>query len=251
MAYLPKVAESLMGLEDWSGYSVGDLYDALLEMTYSTLPDAVQVGDQDARRFWTSACKPNIDFLLYMYCDPLGAWPENRPVSECVERSRGMQLGRSSGHSLLVYYFNVYFYKYISMEISRLNKIATVNSDMTFEMAVKHFITTLVYEGIGEEYPGTYLGYDEMAFVPAGRKQAFAAVAEDICAAHRSGDEVLMFRSVFYLMTYFAGSSYRRVHDAVTTLLGIDMASFRGQFYENLPRIVRDKGSVNISGIEC
>ena len=250
MAYLTPVAMDLARSEDWSNHTVGELYDALLESTYSTLPDAIQGHMSGEMNVWKKACKPNIDFLLYIYCDPFGVWPAERSVESCVREHWNQRLIRSAKHSLFVYYFNVYFYKYISIEIDRLEKISDANPGLTFEMAVRHFITTLVYHGLGDQNPGSYLGYDRMDFIPAGRKQSFRSLEQDICRARKTGDKQLMFRSIFYLMTYFAGSEYRRVHDAVTTLLGIDMAGFRELFYKNLPDIIASEGAIKIGGIE-
>ena len=250
MAYLTPVAMNLVRSEDWSNYTVGELYDALLESTFSTLPDAVQGRMSEEMNAWKNACRPNIDFLLYIYCDPLGLWPAEKSVASCVQEYWNERLSKSAKRNLFVYYFNVYLYKYISIEIDRLENIAAANPSLTFEMAVRHFITTLVYHGIGEQNPGAYLGYDQMGFIPAGRKQNFSSVEQDICRAHRTADKVLLFKAIFYLMTYFAGSEYRRVHDAVTTLLGIDMASFRELFYKNLPGIIANEGAINVGRIE-
>lgn len=40
MAYLTRVAMDLARSEDWTNHTVGELYDALLESTYSMLTDA-------------------------------------------------------------------------------------------------------------------------------------------------------------------------------------------------------------------
>lgn len=250
MAYLNSVALDLARSEDWSNHTVGELYDALLESTYSTLPDAVQGRMTEEMDAWQSACKPNIDFLLYIYCDPFGIWPAEKSIESCVQDHWNQRLIRSAKHSLFAFYFNVYLYKYISVEAGRLESIIAANPRLSFEMAVRHFITTLVYYGIGEQNPGSYLGYDRMAFIPEGRKQSFHSLERDISRAHQAGDEVLMFKSIFYLMTYFAGSEHRRVHDAVTTLLGIDMASFRELFYKKLPDIIANEGAIKLGGIE-
>lgn len=250
MAYLTPVAMDLARSEDWSNHTVGELYDALLESTFSTLPDAVQGRMSEEMNAWKNACKPNIDFLLYIYCDPFGIWPAEKSVESCVQEHRSQRLIKSAKRNLFVFYFNVYLYKYISIEINRLENIAAANPGLTFEMAVRHFITTLVYHGIAGQNPGAYLGYDRMDFIPAGRKQNFRSIEQDICRAHRTTDKQLMFKSIFYLMTYFAGSEYRRVHDAVTTLLGVDMANFRELFYKNLPDIIANEGGIKLGGIE-
>lgn len=250
MAYLTSVATDLARSEDWSNHTVGELYDALLESTFSTLPDAVQGRVSGEIAAWRSACKPNIDYLLYIYCDPFGIWPAEKSIESCVLEHWNERLIKSAKHCLFSYYFNVYFYKYISIEIDRLENIAAANPDLTFELAVRHFITTLVYYGIGEQHPGAYLGYDQMGFIPVGRKQVFRSLEQDICYAQKTADKQLLFKSIFYLMTYFAGSEYRRVHDAVTTLLGVDMASFRELFNKKLPDIIANKGGIKIGGIE-
>lgn len=250
MAYLTLTAMDFMKSEDWSRRTVGELHDALLESTYSTLPDAVQGRASDAKRFWMVSCKPNIDYLLYMYCDPLGTWPMEKTIAECVNNHRLKRLNKGAKRALFVYYFNAYLYKYISIELGTIEQIVSSSTGMTYEMAVEHFITTLLYPGIDDAHPGQYLGFERMEFIPEGRKQSLRADARDLCVAHNSADVDGMYRTMFLLMTYYAGSVHRRVHDAMTTILGIDMVAFRGLFFENLSNIIDKKGAVMVSGIE-
>lgn len=247
MAYLTATAMRLARSEDWSGFTVGELYDALLESTGSTLPDACEGTDREMVEYWKDVCKSNVDYLLYLYCDPLGIWPEDKPIAECVQSRRDWELDESSPRTLFALYLNSYFYKYISIEIDRLEHIARLNPSLPYEASVDHFISTLVYEGLSEQYPSRFLGFETLDFVPESRKQSFRGVRHDILRAHETEDKELMFRSVFLLMTYYAGSAYRRVHDAATTILGIDMASFRALFFEHLPSIINNAGGIRIN----
>lgn len=238
MAYLTQTAMDFAHSQNWSNHTLGELYDALLESTGSTLPDAIEGASNELVDYWKKACKNQIDYLLYLYCDPLNKWPLDRSISECIRYSRGMKLNASTSQTLFTLYLNVYFNKYISAEISRLEEVARQNPSLSFDMVVDHFITTLVYEGIADQNPGCYLGFEALSIVPEGRKQSFRNIRNDILQAKSLGDRELMFRSIFLLMTYFAGSAYRRVHDAVTTILGISMANFRDLFFSQVPIII-------------
>ena len=248
MAYLTPTARDLVRSDDWSAHTVGELYDALLESTASTLPDAAE-GRRGEMAPWIEACRPNIEFLMYLYCDPLGTYPEDAPIAALLDRCRDERLSPSAKQRLFSLYLNTYLYKYIRAEYADLEGFIEANPTLPRPQVVDHFITTLVYHGIAEANPGKFLGFEVVPGIPEGRKQAFRDMRSDILQALDSGNDALLFRSVFLLMTYFAGSAHRCVHNAVTTLLGVDMGEFRELFFAQLPRIIEDEGAISVTRV--
>lgn len=255
--------------QSWSGYTVNDLREALRSLILLTLKGP---ADPETVAYWRGRCDAELDFLVYSLAlvDVRGADDDpDKDVGHLVQEWASLPLSVTSRQNLLPVYLNTYFFKYIAaVELPKL-QVASTNPQLTLQEGIDFYITHLLYTAVVEENPGTFFTYEQIPGVDAQRIAALHQVRDDLVTSlRRLGPDRLesligqmktpfgrtspadaellvpVFRSLFLLMTYYVGSNYRRVHDAVTQLLGVDMAGFRTAFFEQLPTIIRLQGSL-------
>lgn len=257
---------------DWSGYRLGDLRAALRSLITLTLEIAGPVPDQTLD-YWRGRCDPEIDFLVHSFAllDVRSAHDDpSKGVDELVRQWGTLPLSRTSKQNLLPVYLNTYFFKFIAaVELPKL-QLASTSPGLTLEQCVDFYITHLLYNEFTAANPGLFVTYEQIIpRVDPGRVAALQRIRGDLVAALTRIDTARLpaliselkgpygsvspadaqalepvFRSLFLLMTYYVGSDYRRVHDAVTTLLDVGMADVRNAFFESLPTIIQRRGAL-------
>lgn len=264
-----RIARQLATSNDWSAFKLGDLSEAIRSLVILTLNGP---ADPEIVEYWRGRCDSEIDFLVYSFAlvDVRGATDDPaREVDELVREWAPNPLGITSRRNLLPVYLNTYFFKYVaSVELPKL-QVAMTNPGLTPEQCIDFYITHLLYGGVVEENPGVFFTYEQIPGIDPGRVSAlqqirnalardigqigterFASLIDDMrspfgrASAADAQDLAPVFKSVFLLMTYYVGSNYRRLHDAVTTLLAVDMAEFRNAFFQNLPSIIQHRGGL-------
>lgn len=263
------IVRQLANSSDWSAFKLGDLSEAIRSLVVLTLKGPV---DPEVVDYWRGRCDSEIDFLVYSFAlvDVRGAADDPaREVDELVHEWAPNPLGITSKRNLLPVYLNTYFFKYIaSVELPKLHGAMT-NSGLTPEQCIDFYITHLLYGGVVEENPGVFFTYEQIPGIDPGRVSALQQIRNDLVrdigqigteqfasllydlrspfwpsTAADAQDLTPVFKSVFLLMTYYVGSNYRRLHDAVTTLLAVDTAEFRNTFFQNLPSIIQHHGGL-------
>lgn len=263
------IARQLATSRDWSDFVLGDLSEAVRSLVILTLDGP---ADSEVIDYWRGRCDAEIDFLVYSFAlvDVHGA--EDNPakgIDELVRKWESKSLGITSKKNLLTVYLNTYFFKYIaSVELPKL-QVAMTNPGLVPEQCIDFYITHLLYAGVVEENPGVFFTYEQIPGIDPGRvlslqkirkdltrdierigTERFASLVDDLrspfgrVSAADEQDLTSVFKSVFLLMTYYVGSNYRRVHDAVTSLLAVDMAEFRSIYFQNLPSVIRHHGGL-------
>ena len=244
-----ELAWQFQSKQDWTGLTPGELRKALegaiIASVYSGVPASQHAdclayhGDQ-------------INFAMYAMCS--AAFPfSDRPelsLQEMNKQYENLTFDSNSKRNCLAGYANVYFYKYIhNVEIHNLRMIVEVNDELSLQDAVDFFITSMVYPGVIEANPGMLVTYEMINDVPQSRIQSLKQVSVDLQQAYRSNDETALFKSVFYVMTNFAGTRYRGVHRALLSLFGIELAQFREDFYDSAETIIKNEGNLTIGRI--
>ena len=252
---------------EWSNFRVGDLRESLRSLLVMTLEGAV---DQEKIDYWRDKCDAQIDFLVYSLACAEGASDDpSNEIDELVTQWSNRSLTLTSRVNLLPIYLSTYFFKYISsVELPKL-QVALSNPQLTQIQCIDFYITQALYGAVVEENPGVFFTYEQIPGIGANRIAALRQIRADLVesldqiGAHRlpalidslrdqsaeiSNNDIEklipVFKSLFLLMTYYVGSSYRRVHDAVTTLLSVDMADFRNIFFQHLSSIIRHRGGL-------
>jgi hypothetical protein len=254
--YLDSLAMYLCNNDDWYGYDLRDLRRAIDSALVTTL-DVTPGDDLSQYAFWINQCKPQVDFALYLFGTQQTLGLYDKP-EDSIEEALGkmydvVSLDRYSKRNLFVAYLNSYFYKYIkTVELNNLHAILERNGDFGVEFCVDFFITTVLYASELEEFqkthPGKGVTYKQFGNISPERKEALSRISESMVAALRKSDERAQFENVFLLMTYYVGSNYRRVHNALTAILNIQTADFRQLFYDNLDRIIQNEGNIQLGG---
>ena len=171
-------------------------------------------------------------------------------LQEMNKQYENMTFDNNSKRNCLVGYTNMYFYKYIkNVEIHDLKMIVEVNDNISLKDAVDFFITSMLYPEVIEANPGMLVTYDMIEGVQPSRIQSLSQIGADLQRAYRDNDEPVMFKSIFYLMTNFAGTRYRGVHRALLSIFGVDMAQFREYFYKNVTTIIENEGNIVLGQI--
>lgn len=263
------LAGRLVSAPDWSGFRLGDLSEGLRSLALLTL--AGPINDETVA-YWNGRCDAEIDFLVYSFAlvDLAGAHEDSsKAFDQLVREWSPLPLTLTSRRNLLPVYLNTYFFKYIaSVELPRL-QVALTNPGLTPDQCIDFYITYLLYSDVVEENPGQFFTYEQIPGVSPSRVAALQQVRAELASSFaqfepdrfasvveslrnpfgRIADDDIekllpVFRCIFLLMTYYVGSNYRRVHDAVTTLLSIEMADFRSAFFETLPSIIQHRGGL-------
>ena len=178
-------------------------------------------------------------------------WSDNPEwtLKEAIRNYEKMTFERNSKRNCYVGYLNGYFYKYIhDVELHRLMMIVESNDELSLKDAVDFFITGIIYPSVVEAHPGMLVTYNMINGVQPTRIQSLQQISAELQIAYRNSDQVALFKSIYFLMTNFAGTNYRAVHRGVLMLLSIEMAEFRETFYSNLPSIIENEGAVSLAG---
>lgn len=244
-----ELAMRFQSRDDWSGLSHRDFRTALEELALNVaLPGAGPAERQQLLALY----KDQIEYVLYSM-DILTATSDSSDLSvaEIVKRDENKTFDANAKRNTLVAYMNSYLYKYINnVELHNLRALIEINPELSVEQAVDFYIATLVYPLVAVDNPSVYFTFRDVPEPQVGRNQALEALSAEMANAYKSNDELQMFKSTFYAMTNFGGGKYRPVHKAMVTLLDLPgLGEFRETFYENLPKIIENKGAIRLSGI--
>lgn len=236
-----------MANDDWSGMTPQDFRIAIEwlipEIIYPTAT-AQQLAEV------MPMYKNRIDYAMYSMC--CAQFPFEDKSDWSLEQSlahfSNMSLDANAKKNFFVGYMNNYFYRYIhDVELRNLYALIEANSDLSIDLIVDYFLTFIVCEETIDEDPDAVFEYHQLKDISPSRIKALESVRDEIVTALSEDDEVSLFKSIYYLMTYFAGSSYRGVHRAVMPLLGFeDFAAARELFYANVASLIEHKGGVRL-----
>ncbi|MDR1089410.1 MAG: hypothetical protein LBL23_09130 [Coriobacteriales bacterium] len=250
MAFSESLTMALTAKEDWTGYTFAEVRSAIEAGLALTLSPP---GGEEECEFWSERCKNEIDYLLYVFAGTQLLYTMIYPdmgIEEVLKKCNGEAIDKNGKRNFFVCYLNTYFYRYIkNIEIPKIQEIVKVNPELSRKQAIDFYITQLLYFDVVKANEGMFFIYEDINDVPSQRKHALNEIANKVVAALADNDERALFENIFLLMTFFAGSNFRRVHASVTAIIGIGMADFRQLFHDNLDRIIENKGNIRIGGI--
>ncbi|MCL3836895.1 hypothetical protein [Aeromicrobium duanguangcaii] len=260
--------ERFIRLEDWSILTLGELRRALRDLTLLTLVEPVSA---ETRAYWDGRCDEKIDALLSWMMtssDPRCVDDPTLSTAEVLDRWSQLTLTPISKARLKHVYMRAYFFGFMAaVELPHLARWVT-RSGVQLEVCIDAYITTLVYneyESVVIERLVTYESIPDISLqrvvqlkdirnqmlsaIDRMDRDGFATAVADLGRPELrvlSGDPRLgpVIESVFVLMTYFVGTDYRRVHDAVTSIVSTQMADFRQEFVADIPDFIDLRGSV-------
>lgn len=244
------LAHRFQARSDWSGMTPAEFRIALeWAIKQQVYPQASEEQWQQIRPMY----KDQIDYAMYVMCCTQFPFIDKHEwsIEESNENFANMTMGGNAKRNFFVGYINVYFYRYIhSIELQNLKTILAINEDVPIDFAVDYFLTMIIFKEIVDANPDQQFEYHQINGIPASRVQALEDLRNKIVIAYNSGDEVDLFKHIFYAMTFFAGSTYRGVHKALMSLLGFDdLSVVREVFYNNVASIIENKGAIKLGGI--
>lgn len=252
MAYSEQTLMKMVSEDDWSRFTLGDFRNAVETGIIATLQGGI-AQNMESVDYWLRECADKVEYLAYIvgqvtfspFSEPDGT------VRQCVDGWCNRLLDSNSKHNMFVGYLRTFFYKYLSqVEIPLLRAIVQQNPSLSLRQAAEYYVTQLLYKPVIEANPGAFLTFEHFRDIPDSRKAALRKHAANIEEALRRDDGRSLYKEIFYMMTFYAGTSYRRVHAAVCALLGnIDMAAFREAFYSQLDSIIEAEGALELGKI--
>jgi hypothetical protein len=222
MAFSPQLAHRAQTDEDWSGFAFGEIRSAVdTALALSLSPP----GGQAEYDSWKKRCKSKVDYLFYLFSSNtvrIGVPDGDLEIADVLAACEAEKLDQWAKRNFLACYLNTYFYRFITeVEVPKIRGFISTNPDFSTTEAVEYCVTQLLYSDVVEVDPGVFFTFGDIDGVPAQRLQELRALSSKIANALEQGDASRdLLEGVFLVMTRYVGSDYRRVHAAVTGLLG-------------------------------
>ena len=236
---------------NWAGMTLGQFQTAVETFIWKDI--YTNATEQQWMQLLLPKYKETINYAVYAMGATAFPFSDKQEwtVEDFCKNMAAEELDSNAKHNFLAGYLNTYFYKMINFVLLRdLKEIISANSGISMDYLVDYFITQVVFKEVVDANPGKEFVYYQIQGVPATRVQALKAIRNDIISAWQVNDEPALFKHLYYLMTYFSGSTYRGVHKAVLFLLGYDdYAEIREKFYAKVECIIEQKGNVRIGRI--
>lgn len=232
---------------DWGGRTFRDLDQAF---RYSVRMAAMGDCSESQWLRYSMCVQDEMDYALY--CMSTCNWvveSDNLSISQVNNLNLDRVLDWRGKDNCFKGYFNTFFYKYINaVELPKLRMIIQAHQGVPLEAAVDCYLTSLVYGVELRSNPAGVADYHTAQNATIERISSLEYIRSKIVTNIRLNNEKGLYEDIFYGMTFYAGTVYRGVHKALCSLFGIDSEEFRSLFYASLPGIIRDEGSVYLTG---
>ena len=241
-----QIAMNFISSKDWQGKTYGDFKRGIEWLIRHEVLG--ECSEEEWKQYHESYYSEQLDFALYtmnifnhLVPDP------NLTIAQANEKNSTRKMDPDARRNALIFYLNGYFYKYIAeVELPKLRGWIEANPEISIEQVVDCFISDIVFRRVAQEYPDEAIDYHQIEDVPQSRIEDLENLRSDIITDLENNDEEL-YKDIFLLMTYFAGSPYRGVHKAICVIFNADMGDFREAFFDQIPQIIENKGKLKLN----